>query len=163
MAKRKVKVSYDTEGYNRVRLGKQEHVNKYLKQVTIPELSKETEEKIKTGKAKRLKPPKEDIRDFAVLAYKFEKRKDKTYDKELSTKLNTYLHKYDYEISQWVTYNVDKAYAVHWYQQPILYYEGVYRNKIDINDFIANTKAEFEFQIFDKLTEEIIKGIKAES
>jgi len=163
MAKKEVKVAYDSNGYDRVRLGKQEHVTKYIKEIEVPELSKETKKRIKQGKAKRLLPNQEDIKDFALLAYEFEKRGYGPYDKELSTKLNTYLHKYDYEISQWVTYNVDKASAVHWYQKPILYYEGVYRKKIDINDYIANTKTQFEFQRFDKLTNEIIKGIKAEN
>jgi hypothetical protein len=65
MIKKEVKVAYDTDGYDRVRLGKQEHVKKYTKEIDIPELSKETEKRIKHGKAKRITPEKNKLNELA--------------------------------------------------------------------------------------------------
>ena len=54
MNKKTVKVAYGTDGYERVRQGKVEHVRKYEKQIDVPELGKEVKDNIKTGKAKEL-------------------------------------------------------------------------------------------------------------
>ena len=54
MAKKNVKVAYDTDGYDRVRQGKPEHVRKYEKEIDIPTIPAKDKEKIKQGKAKEL-------------------------------------------------------------------------------------------------------------
>ena len=56
MGKKKIKVAFKTNGYNRIRNGKKEHVSKYTKKIDIPELSQETKCKIKRDKALRIVP-----------------------------------------------------------------------------------------------------------
>lgn len=54
MVKKTVKVSYGTDGYDRVKQGKVEHVRKYEKQIDIPTVSSKVKDEITQGKAKEL-------------------------------------------------------------------------------------------------------------
>lgn len=54
MVKKTVKVAHKTNGYDRVRKGKPEHVRKYNRKIEVSGLSKETKERIKSYKPKIL-------------------------------------------------------------------------------------------------------------
>ena len=54
MVKKNVKVAHKTNGYDRVRKGKPEHVQKYEKQIEVPNVSQKVKDEITRGKAKEL-------------------------------------------------------------------------------------------------------------
>ena len=166
MAKKKVKVAYNTDGYNRVKKGKPEYVRKYEKEIDIPTIPAKDKKNIKQGKAKKLIDPKkeQDIKDFAILASKYQKESLSGKVKELGPQLDIYLGKYDSEITQWISRNVKHPYYVRWWQEPIIYYEGVYNKEIDINEFIEQNKEGQLYKgdyslAFNKLAYEIIGDI----
>lgn len=85
-----IRVQRSIDQFNRTRLGKEETVSEHTRTYYIkPELAKETKEKIKTGKAKRIPTQEETIKKFKDKTKRKKKSEQTNLDKELmiNTKL----------------------------------------------------------------------------